>query len=210
MAFGIVSIPATRLEVQSAGMMGLSLTHFDDTAEPNVAAGSWAEIAGAVYEADADTAIAGWGAIAVSSDVYIKLVVAAGAVTPTFTTVAPTWDHAKQGYYDGADRYVGGLRKDAGGNYTAKWIYLSLKSKDRGFIEGAIVVANNGYWTPLEGVYMYFVTTAPWYYELYENGAWRTDANARAYPGALITDGTKVRIKNTTGGNQTVYFVRFA
>jgi hypothetical protein len=123
MAFGIVSIPATRLEVQSAGAMGLSLTHFDDTAECQVAAGSWCEIAGAVYEADADTAIVGWGGIASDSEVYIKLVVAAGAVTPTFTTTAPTWDAAKCGYYNGADRYVGGLYKDSAGNYATKWLY---------------------------------------------------------------------------------------
>lgn len=101
----------------------LSLTHFADALEPQIAAGSLCEIGGALYEFAANESITGWAGIAVSSAVYIKLVAAGASVTAAFTTTAPTWNTTLHGWYSGTDRYIGGLYKDAGGNYIRKSIW---------------------------------------------------------------------------------------
>ncbi len=115
-----VALVANQIERQRLGYQAISLTEYDTTLEPKICAGSKVEIAGALYEFAALESITGWGAIAVSSDVYIKLVVAVEAVTAEFTTTAPTWSTSKQGWYDGLDRYVFRLYKDAAGNYVQK------------------------------------------------------------------------------------------
>ncbi len=129
MALAQVTIMANQVEVQRLGYMGISLTHFDDDAEPAIAAGSAVEIGGALYEAAAEEAISGWAGIAVNSDVYIKLTAAGGSVTANFTATPPTWSAAKHGWYDGADRYAFKLLKDAYGNYCSKRSLLSATAQ---------------------------------------------------------------------------------
>jgi hypothetical protein len=126
MAGSQILIPASQLDAQRLGYQACSLTHFADLLEPEIAAGSKVEIGGALFQFTLDESIGGWGGIANDSDVYIKLTVAGAAVTASFTIVAPTWDTAKQGWYDGAERYIGGLYKDATGNYAIKWLYSPL------------------------------------------------------------------------------------
>jgi hypothetical protein len=123
MAGSQITVYVNQVIAQRLGWQSLSFTHFSDTSEPLLAAGSKVEIGGALYEFTADESITGWSGISVSSNVYVKLTVSGASVTAAFTTTAPTWDTAKQGWYSGSDRYVGGLYKDSGGNYTLKWVY---------------------------------------------------------------------------------------
>jgi len=123
MAGSQVEIAITQIEKQRQGYQGISLTNFDNDNEPQIAAGSVVEIGGALFHFTAPESITGWGAIGNDNDVYIKLVVSGFSVTAEFTTAAPTWDTAKQGWYVGLQRYIGGLYKDAGGDYTAKYLF---------------------------------------------------------------------------------------
>ncbi len=123
MAGAQVIIMANQVEDQRLGFQAISLTHYDDNLEPQIAAGSVVEIGGALFEFSALESITGWSGISNNSDVYIKLTVSGVSVTASFTTTAPTWDTAKQGWYSGTERYIGGLRKDGSGNYYGKWFY---------------------------------------------------------------------------------------
>ena len=116
-------VVASQITAQRLGYQAISLSHMSDTSEPKIAAGSKIEIGSALFEFTAEESITGWAGIAVSSSVYIKLVVAGAAVTAEFTTTAPAWDATLQGWYDGSDRYVAGLIKDSAGNYRHKWIF---------------------------------------------------------------------------------------
>ena len=106
-----------------AGYMRLSLTNFGNDNEPQIAAGSTLDVNGTCCVFSAAESITGWAGIANSTDVYIKVVVSGSTVTAVFTTDAPTWSATKQGWYDGNDRYIGGLYKDGSGNYVLKWLY---------------------------------------------------------------------------------------
>jgi hypothetical protein len=88
------------------GSEGVSLTNWvaGNTDRPEIAAGSVVEIDGAPFEYATDETIVdeagltdGW--------CYIKHVVSGDAVTPTLTNTFGIWDTAKQGFYDGGDRY---------------------------------------------------------------------------------------------------------
>jgi len=114
-----------QLQAQRIGYMAVSLTEYDSDLEPEIAEGSVLEIGGAVYEAAADEPITGWGGIGNSNDVYI--LIDAGTLGAVFTLVAPTWSTTKQGWYDGLDRYVAKLYKDAGGDYTLKRIMAAAQ-----------------------------------------------------------------------------------
>lgn len=116
----------TIVERNLRGWMALSLTNIDNTSEPAVAAGSAVEVGGTVYAFDIEEAITGWGGISNSEDVWIKVVPSGSSITAAFTTTPPTWSDAKQGWYDGVDRYVAWLLKDAAGDYTPKQILEDL------------------------------------------------------------------------------------
>jgi hypothetical protein len=110
------------------GYQSVSLTHFSDLLEPSIAAGSEIEVGGTFYEFPTDeTAVAGgWAGIATASVVYMYVVPAGAAHTWIYSTTAPTWDTAKQGWYNGNNRCFGKLFKDASSNYTEKAIAQSL------------------------------------------------------------------------------------
>jgi len=123
MAGAQITIAANCLDAQRLGYQAISLTHFADAVEPALAAGSKVEIGGSLFGFAGDEVITGLAGIAVSSDIYILLTVAGAAVTASGTITAPTWSTSKQGWYTGANRVIGGLYKDAGGDYTKKWVY---------------------------------------------------------------------------------------
>ena len=141
MAFSQVTVAANQIDKQRLGYQAISLTNFaSDTDEPQIAAGSKVEIGGALFDADANESITGWAGIANSSDVYIHLTVSGSSVTASFSTTAPTWDTAKQGWYSGSVRVIGGLYKDGSGNYARKWLYeekqvASVKRYGNGAVE---------------------------------------------------------------------------
>jgi hypothetical protein len=123
MAGAYVDIVATAVEKQRLGYQAISLTHWDDNVEPQIAAGSKLESGSALYDFPALESITGLAGIANSSQIYIKTVVAGTAITAAGTITAPTWSTSKQGWYTGTDRVIGGMYKDSGGNYTKKWLY---------------------------------------------------------------------------------------
>ena len=118
------------LDRQRRKYQGVSLTNYDNNNEPQIAAGSLVEVGGALFKFESNESITGWGGIGNDSDVYIKLVPSGATATAAFVTAAPTWSTSKQGWYVGNDRYVGGLYKDSGGNYTIKWLYTSENNQE--------------------------------------------------------------------------------
>ena len=127
MAGAQVTVALTQLEKQRLGYQAISLTNFELGTLPAIAAGSKVEIGGALYEFASEEAITGWGAIGTGNDVYIIQTVTGTAVAASFTTTAPTWSESKQGYYTSLVRGIGGLRKDADGDYTKKYLYQGQK-----------------------------------------------------------------------------------
>lgn len=124
-----VTISANQIDKERLGYCAISMTHFTDTAEPSIAAGSKVEIGGALYEFTGDETGTGWGGVAVSNIAYFLLTPSGASVAWSYTTTAPTWDTAKQGWYTGANRVFGFLWKDSGGNYEKKTILGTLTSQ---------------------------------------------------------------------------------
>lgn len=121
-----VQVLGVCVDKQRLGYPGVSLTHMSDSAEPRIAAGSKVEIGGALYQFSADETGTGWAGIGASNTVYILVTPSGTTCAWSYTTTAPTWSTSKQGFYIASDRVIGGLYKDAGGNYTAKWLYAGM------------------------------------------------------------------------------------
>lgn len=145
MANTIVTQRDTQLEKQRVGLSMLTITNFINDDEPAIASGSVVEISGSLYSFTANEAITGWAGMS-DGLVWIKLVPdGTNPCTAEFTDTAPTWNDAKQGWYDGTgtDRYVARLEKAGASGYTRK---LLMKDKVRGdaIIDGDISVGGNG------------------------------------------------------------------
>lgn len=86
------------------GKHNLTLTNYDNTTAPEIAAGSVIEVNGALYEFTANTVISGSPS---DGTVYIYFVpsgdpdpdIRTATLTPTYTNTAPTWSDSKQGWY---------------------------------------------------------------------------------------------------------------
>jgi hypothetical protein len=138
-----------QVEYARKGKLGLSLTHYDDTSLPAVAAGSWAEVVGSIYKWASEEAIS--GSLTGSAINYIKLVPGGSGdtaiVTATWTDSAPTWSDSYQGWYSGTSRYVGGCYYD-GSNYYGKWVYNKNDSVEhsKGSLSLGVKVIEIGDW----------------------------------------------------------------
>lgn len=106
-----------------AGFRRVSLTNFDNASEPQVEAGSTLDVNGTPVVFGSNESISGWSGISAGNDVYIKIVVSGSSATVVFTTTAPTYSASKRGYYNGNDRYIGGLWKASSTKYCNKWLY---------------------------------------------------------------------------------------
>ncbi len=138
--YGVGDVDLTALmntvDLQRVNRLALSLTNYDNTALPAIAAGSLAEVAGTWFKFTAEEAITGWAGVAVGL-AYIKLVPAGtdpDEVTAEFTDTAPAWSDAKQGWYGtgGASnhRYIGGLRKVDAATYSKKYLFHSINKSN--------------------------------------------------------------------------------
>jgi hypothetical protein len=78
------------------GKHNVSLTNYDTTGVPAIAAGSIVECNGALFEFTADEAVTGTPS---NGTVYIQIVPSTTTCTAAFTNTAPTWSDAKQGFY---------------------------------------------------------------------------------------------------------------
>ena len=150
-AIGDVDLQAimNTVDLQRVTFQGLSLTNYDNTSLPAIAAGSLAEVAGTLFKFTVEEAITGWGAIANDTAAYIKLVPAGTTpdeVTAEFTDTAPTWSDAKQGWYGtgGAanHRYIATLMKVDAATYADKHLYAGRRNT--GVKIGSFTIDGNG------------------------------------------------------------------
>ena len=72
----------------------VSLTNYDNTSLPAVAAGSVIEVNGALYKFTSEEAITGS-----PSDGTVYIYIDPATITAVFTNTAPTWSDSKQGWY---------------------------------------------------------------------------------------------------------------
>lgn len=112
------------------GYQAISLSHLNDTLEPSITAGSEIEVDGTFYEFPIDEAAVagGYAACTASSFVYMYLVPAGALHTWIYSNTAPTWDIAKQGWYNGANRCFGMLYKDAASLYQFKNLIAAIEA----------------------------------------------------------------------------------
>jgi hypothetical protein len=115
---------------QRRGYQAISLDSLITTAAVTIKSGSVVEVAGALYEFQADETESGgtWAGIGNSNVVYIYIVPAGSTATFIYSVTAPTWDSSKQGWYNGTSRAVVSLYKDAGGLYQSKYLLPSSQS----------------------------------------------------------------------------------
>ena len=105
-----------RGEKRDRGYESVTLTEYDTITVPQIAAGSVLEVNGTMYYAATAQSISGSASAGLN---YIKFV----ADTPTWTTTAPTWSDAKQGWYEGSDRYLFTCYTDKIFYYDKKKLY---------------------------------------------------------------------------------------
>jgi len=82
------------LDQTRKGLHQISLTNYDNTSLPAIAAGSVIEVDGALYKFASEEAIGGSPS---DGTVYIKII--PSTITAEFTNTAPTWSDSKQGWY---------------------------------------------------------------------------------------------------------------
>lgn len=85
------------------GYHQLTLTNYDNTTVPAIAAGSAIECNGALYKFDTEEAISTTdpvtSAAVADGTVYVVIVPDTTTATAAFTATAPTWSDSKQGWY---------------------------------------------------------------------------------------------------------------
>ena len=112
------------------GFQAVSLTNLSSSAATVITAGSKVEIAGGFFTFSTPETPDGasWTSIATGSAAYLRLtptgIAGAQTVTADWSTTAPVWDDAKQGwYYSGSSiRYIGGAYKGGATSYLNKYL----------------------------------------------------------------------------------------
>jgi len=102
------------------GYIRCSLTEWDTGTVPQLAAGSKVELNGSYITFGSNESITGTPSSGYINYIYLD----SAAYTLSWSTTPPTWSDAKQGWYNGSDRCLGGCYYD-GTYYTNKWIYTS-------------------------------------------------------------------------------------
>lgn len=98
------------------GKADITISEYSTTAAPDVKVGSKFEVNGALFKVlTADETPTGYAGIANSTTFYLMYDVSAEAFV--FTSVAPSWNDALQGWYETGetDRYFFRMYKDSGG-----------------------------------------------------------------------------------------------
>jgi hypothetical protein len=106
----------------------LTLTNYNNTTVPAIAAGSAIEVNGTLYKADTEEAISTTdpvtSAAVADGTVYVCIVPGATTCTAAFTATAPTWSDSKQGWYGTGGqanyRYVNFMCTLSSGSYNYK------------------------------------------------------------------------------------------
>ncbi len=106
------------------GFISLSLTNYDTTDVPLIAAGGKVEVAGSLYSFSSSEDIT--GSLSTEQN-YIMVTTSSSSITASYTTDVPVWVPSKSGWYDsstGSLRYMGGCSTDFGN----KWVYHKERS----------------------------------------------------------------------------------
>ena len=100
------------------GYIQCSLTEWDTGTVPQLAAGSKVELNGSYITFGSNESITGSPSSGYINYIYLD----SAAYTLSWSTTPPTWSDAKQGWYNGSDRCLGGCYYD-GTYYWGKWVY---------------------------------------------------------------------------------------
>lgn len=118
----------------------VSLTNYDNTALPAIAAGSIVEVNGALFEFDTEEAIGGSPS---NGTVYIVIIPSTTTCTAQFTNTAPTWNDSKQGFYGTGGsanyRYLEYLLSKSG----TSWTKFKITYDDNILIDSIIANTSN-------------------------------------------------------------------
>lgn len=126
----ILAVQSTLDKTFFAKIDSITLTNFDNSTQPAIAAGSIVECNGALYSFSSEESISLTDPVTSSTvadgTVYVCLVPSTSTITAAFTATAPTWSDSKQGWYgtgwQANYRYVGGCYKDST-DYIGKFLY---------------------------------------------------------------------------------------
>lgn len=106
----LTNIMAVLDQTRIGGVMQVSLTNLSSTAVPAIAAGSFLEVAGALYLVSTEEAISTTDPVTsapvADGFIYIMAIPSGNSISFSFTATAPTWSDAKQGWY-GTGTYAG-------------------------------------------------------------------------------------------------------
>ena len=120
------------------GYQGISLTNMTATTEPQIAAGSKVEIAGAYFTFASNDSLnaSSWTAATTAATAYIGLTPSGTAgsqiVSGSWTSTAPAWSTSKQGWYATAGssvRIVAGCYKTDNTTWTDKFILSNTQEE---------------------------------------------------------------------------------
>ena len=228
MANSQVVVALTCIDKERIGYQSCSLTNPTGNSAPSIAAGSKVEIGGALFDITADESIGSLAGIANSSQIYFYLHVSGASFTASGSITAPTWDTAKQGWYNGSDRCIGGCYKDGSGNYTLKFLYEDKQVDSiRRYLDGSSNVGNaqlaalavsaakvnwgastdlgnigvaafGSYVLPAGLLVVGYVSGASPAIQVNSGGTWYTVASSNG--GALFSDGVNMRISYGASG----------
>lgn len=95
------------------------LTNFENTSEPQVAAGSRFEINGTYFEVTSNESITGWSGLS-NGPAFIYAVPSGSTASFAFSATAPTYDTAKGGWFNSANRCLWRLYKGGASIYSSK------------------------------------------------------------------------------------------
>lgn len=128
----------------------ITITNFNNSSIPAIAAGSIIEVNGVLYTFNSEEVISliDPHTLATVADgiVYIMLVPNGDSITACFTATAPTWNDVKQGWYGIAtwlsDKYVGGCIKGSG-NYISKFTYRGLEKVPKKYESNMVITSRS-------------------------------------------------------------------
>lgn len=163
------------------GMAEISITNYDGTGAPDVKVGSVFENNGALFIVDtSDITPTGYAGIANSTTFYIYYDEDPGAFI--FSSTAPSWNDALQGWYNANDRAFFSMFKDSGGTlYENKNLLLTqnnLEISNNLTLNGGIDAGNSG---------VYFKT------KVLEIGDWNMDTTVSVTLVHGVGDVEKIR-----------------
>lgn len=153
------------LDLTRTGLHKVSLTNWDNTSVPQIAAGSVIEVAGSFYQFESDETITGSPS---DGTVYIIIIPGTTSCTAQFTNTVPVWNAAYQGLYGTGSaagyRYLEFKITKTGTSYSEKKVFLYHDYIDSLTIKNLNTTVSN-------------VSRNPSYY---------LNATSSGYPGAIV------------------------